>query len=184
MLQRAFLFLVGMASGRGRCLVAGESGRRKLDDWGVPSYRSDVWSGAASDKAQSPVSRVRYSAQRAARDAWLAHVMLTLLFLSHLEGIGGVEATAVFARGEHHAPLIHQIHQMGKGFSQRIEFLVDGPFVPVGVLPRGIACDINQAGMAVDHQLVQFFQSVSVEAFQKIDALGYSREGDGRDRAE
>ena len=31
--------------------------------------------------------------------------------------------------------------------------------------------------MAVDHQLVQFFQSVSVETFQKIDALGYSREG-------
>ena len=143
----------------------------------MPSCRSDVWSGAASDKVQSPVGRVRHPAQRAARDAWLAHVMLALLFPPHLEGIGGVEATAVFARGEHHAPLIYQIYQVGKGFSQRIEFLVDGPFVPVGVLPRGIACDINQAGMAVDHQLVQFFQPVSVEAFQKIDALGYSREG-------
>ena len=69
------------------------------------------------------MSRVRYSAQRAARDAWFAHVMLTLLFPSHLEGIGGVEATAVFARGKHHAPLIYQIHQVGKGFAQRIELL-------------------------------------------------------------
>ena len=31
--------------------------------------------------------------------------------------------------------------------------------------------------MTAGNKLVQFFQSVSVEAFQKIDALGYSREG-------
>lgn len=31
--------------------------------------------------------------------------------------------------------------------------------------------------MAIDHQLVQFFQSVSVEAFQEIDAVGNPREG-------
>lgn len=110
-------------------------GRDGLWAGAMPGCRSDVWSGAASDKTQSPVSRVRHPAQRAARDAWLAHVMLTLLFPPHLEGIGGVETTAVFARGKHHAPLIYQIHQVGKGFSQRIEFLVDGPFVPVGVLP-------------------------------------------------
>ena len=110
-------------------------------------------------------------------DAWLVHAMLALLFPSHLRRIGGVEAAAVFACGEHYPSFIHQIYQVGKGFSQRIEFLVDGPFVPVGVLPRGIACDVDQAGMAVDHQLVQFFQSVSVEAFQEIDALGNPREG-------
>ena len=115
------------ATGASRCW--------KLDDWGVPSCRSDVWSGASSDKTQSPVSRVRHPAQRAARDAWLAHVMLALLFPPHLEGIGGVEPTAVFARGKRHASLIYQVHQMGKGFAQRIEFLIDGPFVPVGVLP-------------------------------------------------
>ncbi len=53
---------------------------------------------------------------------WHRCSLVALFFPSHLERIGRVEATAAFTRGKHHAPFIYQVHQVGEGFAQRIEF--------------------------------------------------------------
>ncbi len=65
---------------------------------------------------------------------------------------------------------------MRERFTQRIELLVDGPAVPIGVLPLGVARDVDKAGVPFGDQLVQLFQAVGMEALQEIHPFRNARE--------